>query len=111
MNHLRLRRFALRATAETLRNSPASSHLPTFFSLAQQRGMVVARTWLLGRLILDESPETDPTPEVADPHPRLDSSLRRAQHANRTNTVRQQEVKSQSQQTRSSIYSDTSRLG
>lgn len=111
MNPPRLRRFALRATVETLRNSSASRHVPIFCSLAQQRGMVVARTWLLGRLILDESPEADPTPEVADPHAHLDFAHRRAQYANRKDPITQQEVKAQNQQVELSIYSDTSRLG
>lgn len=112
-NTLRLRRFAFQATAETLRNSPgASRHLPQFFSLAKQAGMTVARTWLLGRLVLDDSAEADPFTPEGDAHPRLDPAhRRRTDHSDRGRPARKQNVKAQLNPPEGSIYLPTSRLG
>lgn len=49
-------RLTQNATPESLRrNHITARHAPTFFSLARQHGMPIARTWLLGALVLDDS--------------------------------------------------------
>jgi hypothetical protein len=114
MNNVRgLMRFAFSATNETLRNSPqASRHVEEFFSLSKRVGMTAARTWLLGRLVMDESPEADPAFVAPNTHPHLDPAhRRRTDHSNRGRPTRKQNVKAQLNAPEASIYLPTSRLG
>jgi hypothetical protein len=47
-------RLCATATPERVRTHPATTpYLSTFCAMAQQRGLLNARSWLLGRLLLD----------------------------------------------------------
>lgn len=61
------RRLCTRADLETLRRNPLTAeYVQTFADLARNRGLLNARAWLLGRLILDLHPD--------DPNARFDPS-------------------------------------
>lgn len=53
-------RLCSRANPESVRRHPATSpYLMSFCAIAKQRGLVNARAWLLGRLLLDLHPPED----------------------------------------------------
>lgn len=78
-------RLCARATPESLRRNPVTApHIHTFFRLAKQHGLPIARTWLLGALIFDNNPDLH-TPETtttsrhtsANPHSTYNHSSNR----------------------------------
>lgn len=58
-------RLCANASVESLRRRPETApHLPTFFRLAKQHGLPIARTWLLGALLFNSDANLH-TPETA----------------------------------------------